>query len=145
MKTHKTPSVIGKRRRDGGRRGAAVVEFAVVSPVLLLILLGMIECGRMIMVQQALTTAVREGARAASLTGTAGAAINAVEEFLAGVGVRGSSVKVTPGSSGITGHGQPITVTVTVPFAKVSWLPSPIFMKNATMSSSATMRRETPS
>jgi hypothetical protein len=48
------------------------------------------------------------------------------------------------GGSGITGHGQPITVTETVPIANVSWLPSPIFMKNATMTSSATMRRETP-
>ena len=144
MKNRHIYLMAGTRRHDG-RRGAAVVEFAVISPVLILMLLGMIECGRMIMVQQALTTAVREGARAASVTGRASAAIDAVEEFLVGAGVRGSNVTVALGSHGATAHGQPITVTVTVPFAKVSWLPSPVFMKNATMSSAATMRRETPS
>jgi hypothetical protein len=81
----------------------------------------------------------------ASVTGNAAAATDAVEEFLAGAGVRGSKVAVALGSNGATGHGQPITVTVSVSFAKVSWLPSPFFMKNATMSSAATMRRETPS
>jgi Flp pilus assembly protein TadG len=138
------PTTHARRRNHGCRKGAAVVEFAVISPLLILVLLGMIECGRMVMVQQALTTAVREGARAASMRGSSGAAKDAVEEFLVGAGVRGSRVAVKLGSNGITAHGQPITVTVSVPFAKVSWLPSPFFMKSAMMSSTATMRRETP-
>jgi Flp pilus assembly protein TadG len=130
--------------KNGRRTGAAVVEFAVVAPVLILVLLGMIECGRMIMVQQALTSAVREGARTASVDGTSSAAIESVNEFLAGAGVRGSNVAVNLGSAGAVAHGQPITVTVSVPFSKVSWLPNPFFMKNLTLSSTATMRRETP-
>ncbi len=49
------------------RRGAAVVEFAVVAPVFFLLVFGMIEFGRAIMVQQILTNASREGARVAVL------------------------------------------------------------------------------
>ena len=52
------------------RRGAAAVEFAVVAPIFLLLVFGMIEYGRMVMVQQVLTNASREGARVAVLDGS---------------------------------------------------------------------------
>src|SRR5688572_16558794 len=45
------------------RRGAAVVEFAIVAPIFFLLIFGMIEFGRVVMVQQLLTNASREGAR----------------------------------------------------------------------------------
>ena len=139
----RNPQAIRQRNRD--RKGAAVVEFAVVAPVLIMLLLGMIECGRMIMVQQSLTTAVREGARSAIIEGTSDStAKNVVESFLAGVGVSGTSITVTPSNTDSMAHGQPITVSVSVPFSEVSWLPNPFFLKNTTLSSTATMRRETP-
>jgi Flp pilus assembly protein TadG len=117
----------------------------VVAPVLILLLLGMIECGRMIMVQQSLTTAAREGARTAIVEGNSTATAKAVvESFLAGVGVTGSQVTVTPNSTASVLHGQPITVSVSVPFKEVSWLPNPLFLGNKTLSSTASMRRETP-
>jgi Flp pilus assembly protein TadG len=127
------------------RKGAAVVEFAVVAPVLFLLLLGMIECGRMIMVQQSLTTAVREGARTAVIEGNSSSvAKSAVESFLAGTGITGTNVTVTPSNTGSVAHGQPITVSVSVPFTKVSWLAHPFFFGSKTLTSTATMRRETP-
>jgi Flp pilus assembly protein TadG len=46
-------------------RGAAAVEFALVLPLLLLILFGIIEFGRAWSVKQTLTDAAREGARIA--------------------------------------------------------------------------------
>lgn len=48
------------------RRGVAAVELALVAPVLLILLLGLWEVGRLIEVQQVLSNAVREGARQAS-------------------------------------------------------------------------------
>src|SRR5687767_15081283 len=45
------------------RRGAAVVEFAMVAPLLFLLIFGLIEFGRVVMVQQVLTNGAREGAR----------------------------------------------------------------------------------
>lgn len=48
-------------------RGAAVVEFALLLPLLLLILLGIIDFGRMLNAQETLTQAAREGARVVAL------------------------------------------------------------------------------
>lgn len=56
------------RRRD---RGAAAVEFALVVPMLLLLVFGIIDFGRMLNVKITLTQAAREGARAAAV-GTVG-------------------------------------------------------------------------
>jgi Flp pilus assembly protein TadG len=48
-------------------RGATVVEFALLLPLLLLILLGIIDFGRMLNAQETLTQAAREGARVVAL------------------------------------------------------------------------------
>lgn len=58
-------------RRPGPRdSGAAAVEFALVMPLLLLLLLGIIDFGRAWNMQIALTQAAREGVRVAALGGT---------------------------------------------------------------------------
>ncbi len=48
------------------RRGIAAVEAAVVLPILLILMLGVWEVGRMIQVDQVLTNSAREGARLAA-------------------------------------------------------------------------------
>jgi Flp pilus assembly protein TadG len=53
--------------RDTPDRGAAAVEFALVLPLLLLILFGIIDFGRALNAQITLTQAAREGARLAAL------------------------------------------------------------------------------
>jgi Flp pilus assembly protein TadG len=49
------------------RKGAATVEFALVAPFFIVLLLGSLEFGRGFMVQQTITNATREGAREAVL------------------------------------------------------------------------------
>jgi len=61
---------MGLRRfsgRDAPDRGAAAVEFALVLPLLLLIVFGIIDFGRALNAQITLTQAAREGARLAAL------------------------------------------------------------------------------
>jgi Flp pilus assembly protein TadG len=128
------------------RRGAAVVEFAVVSPVFFLLVFGMIEYGRMVMVQQLLTNAAREGARVGVLdSSTASEVRAAVKSYLtaANVNLTDDKIAITPANPSSAGYGQPVTVTVSVPFSQVSWLPSPMFLGGTTMSASSAMRRET--
>ncbi|HET9517712.1 MAG TPA: TadE family protein [Actinoplanes sp.] len=48
-------------------RGSAAVELAIVLPLLLLVLFGVIDFGRMLNTQITLTEAAREGARASAL------------------------------------------------------------------------------
>ena len=51
----------------GSDRGAVAVEFALVLPLLLLILFGIIDFGRMLNAQITVNEAAREGARAMAL------------------------------------------------------------------------------
>jgi hypothetical protein len=125
------------------RRGAAVVEFAIVAPVFILLVFGMIEYGRMVMVQQLLTNASREGARKAVLDGATKSEIETlVTDYLSNSSVSGASVTVTPDPPSNAAFGDPVTVSVSIPFDQVSWLPSPMYLGGATMSASAVMRRE---
>ncbi|NMC19699.1 MAG: pilus assembly protein [Thermogutta sp.] len=126
------------------RLGVAAVEFAVVAPLFFLLLLGMIEFGRMVMVQQVITNASREGARLGVLDGTTTTEItNAVEAYLASGGVRNATVTVTPDPPSQAGYDEPVTVTVRVPFSQVSWLPTPMFLGGTELSAVTVMRRET--
>ena len=126
------------------RRGAAVVEFAIVAPVLLLLVFGMIEYGRLVMVQQVITNATREGARQAVLDGaTTTSVTTVVNDFLTASRISGAVVTVTPNPPSSAAFGDPVTVSVQVPFSQVSWLPTPMFLSTTTLSATTVMRRET--
>jgi len=125
------------------RRAAAAVEFAVVAPVFLLLVFGMIEYGRMVMVYQVITNASREGARAAVLDGaTTSGVTTAVNTYLTSGAVSGATVTVSPNPPSGAQNGDPVTVTVSIPFSQVSWLPSPMYLGSKTLSSATVMRRE---
>jgi Flp pilus assembly protein TadG len=129
------------------RRGAVAVEFAIVASVFFLIVFGMIEIGRVLMVQQILTNASREGVRIAILdspTPTATQVNTTVTTYLQNMGISGSTVTINPTEPTSAAYGSPVTVTVQVPFSNVSWLPSFMFVRaNAKIKASAVMRRET--
>lgn len=127
------------------RRAAAAVEFAIVAPVFFLLIFGMIEYGRMVMVQQVITNASREGARVAVLDGATVAEINTtVNDFLTSASINAASTTVTvaPNPPSNAEFGDPITVTVSVPFGQVSWLPSPMYLGETTLTATTVMRRE---
>lgn len=54
-------------QRFGSDRGAAAVEFALVCILLLMLMVGMVEIGRLYAAQLSVTHAAREGARAAAV------------------------------------------------------------------------------
>jgi Flp pilus assembly protein TadG len=132
------------RKCRTSRRGAAVVEFAVVAPLFITLVFGMIEYGRMVMVQQMLTNAAREGARVGVLDGATTAAVqSSVTTYLSNASISGSTVTVSPSPPSSAGYGDPVTVTVTIPFASVSWIPAPMFLSGKTLTAKSVMRRET--
>jgi len=125
------------------RRGAAAVEFAVVAPIFLLLVFGMIEYGRMVMVQQVLVNASREGARKAVLDGsTQQDVVDVVDQYLNSASIDGATITVTPANPEDAAFGDPVTVTVSVDFDQVSWLPSPMYLGGKTLSATSVMRRE---
>jgi len=127
------------------RRGAAAVEFAIVAPIFFLMVFGMIEFGRMVMVQQVLTNASREGARIAVLDGaTKALVVSKVNTYLTSAGISGATVTTTPSEPNTAAYGEPVTVNVQIPFSSVSWLPAPMFIdENTKLTANTVMRRET--
>jgi Flp pilus assembly protein TadG len=57
------------KRTSKSERGAALVEFALALPLLLVVIAGIVDFGFLFQRYEVLTNAVREGARVASLPG----------------------------------------------------------------------------
>jgi len=66
-----------------------------------------------------------------------------VRRYLASAGINGATIDVVPDPPSSAGYGESVTVTVSVPFDDVSWLPHPFFVGGKTLSAQAIMRRET--
>src|SRR3954452_10078322 len=80
------PGALRRPRRP--RRGAAIVEFAVVAPLLMMFVLGIIEIGRLVNVAQVATNTSREGARYAVQGGANTSTIDAyLRTYLASAGM----------------------------------------------------------
>jgi Flp pilus assembly protein TadG len=132
------------------RLGIAVVEFAVVASLLFVLVLGIIEFGRAMMVLEMLTNAARNGCRTGTLAGSVKSDVTgAVTNALTGAGFSGTRTTVQDNgttlandtdSTGLTG--DTVTVTVQVPYSNVTWLPTSIFLGGKTLGSSIVMRHE---
>jgi hypothetical protein len=132
------------------RRGTSAVEFALVAPWFFMLVLGMVEFGRAVMVQQIITNASREGARVAVLDGTSTTEVTTkVSDYLENAGIEGADITVNPNPPNTAEYGDPVTVSVSIGFGEVSWVPLPkipwtnIDLKAKTLSASTVMRRET--
>jgi len=137
-----------KPRTKLKRRGTSAVEMAFVAPVFLTLVLGIIEASRLGMVCQLLTTAAREGCRVAVINGMTQTDVqNRVNTVLSGSGISVGTVDPTcpsPYAWDSAPSETPITVSLSVPYSNVTWLGTPYFFKNATVSASATMSCERP-
>jgi Flp pilus assembly protein TadG len=113
------------------RRGAAAVEFAVVSLVLFPLLIGIWEVTRLVEVQQLLANAAREGGRQASTGNVNTAGVQqVVASYLTRNGIPCSTSNVTVTNLTSSSRSDPTTanqfdqfhVTVTIPFDSVRWV-----------------------
>ena len=98
--------------------GAAAVEFALILPVFLVLLLGIIEFGAAYNAQILLTNAAREAARSYSLTGDEGEAVAAAEAATAPIGLEIEASDVTFAVSPAGACTSPASLSVTVEVSK---------------------------
>lgn len=143
LESHPVWRLLGRRAlASQSRRGVATVEFAIIAPLFFLLVLGCIELGRALMVQQILTNASRAGARTAvTLAGTEATAVAAATDFAEGASVAGVNVTVSPNPANADA-GDMVTVTVSVPYDNVTWVPAPWFLGGASLSATSVMRKE---
>jgi Flp pilus assembly protein TadG len=102
-------------------RGAAAVEFAMVVPLLLVLVLGIAEFGHAFQVQGTLSAAAREGARVMALQNDRAAARTAVRDAAPTLdpAISDAQIAITPGACPATGTGTTnvrVTVDYPMPF-----------------------------
>lgn len=144
--------MIRTHHRLGSRRGQALVEFALVVPMLLLMLVGIIEFGRAWNMSQVVTDAARQGARtAAVLNPDPSASVDSVRAVVAAA-LQSGNVNASTATVQVdnfqAGSNTPVTVTVAVPyqfviFGPVMALAGQTFTNGTiTLRSAAIMRNE---
>lgn len=105
---------MGVFNQQGKEHGAALVEFAIVLPLLLILLLGMSEFGLLFYNKQVLTNASREGARA-GITRADSVTIKALVDnyCLDRLITFDSAASVTTTTAGVGGdYGEDLSVSV---------------------------------
>jgi len=151
-----SPSVSSRlpsRKTKFRRSGQALVEFALIVPVLLLLLLGTVEVGWLLNINLQFANAAREGARAAALGKTSAVITTRVTNYLAAVRITptittefsnndGTSWTVvgTSGAYNNAQNGSLIRVSVTATHRQLTnFIPG---LNNFVISKSVIMRRE---
>lgn len=105
-------------RRAADERGAAMVEFALVLPLLLMVVFGIFQFGIVFRHYLTITDAARVGARAAAVardTGECAAASTAIQKTVSAAdwAVIGPTFQCTPGAS----TGDPVTIALHYPYS----------------------------
>lgn len=109
-------------RTKDRERGAAAVEFALVLPVLIALLLGIIDFGGAFSAQQTLTYAARAGARVMVLQNSTSAATSAAQNAASPLGtLPASAFAVSPSACS---PGTQVTFTVNYTFTGTGFFPS---------------------
>jgi Flp pilus assembly protein TadG len=128
------------RTRKMLRLGAVAVEMAIVTPLLLAMLFGIIEFGWLFTVRSTMVNAAREGARLGALEGvTESEIVNRTSELLAPMHIDDNcSVTV----SMPTDENPTVTVNVAAPRSSVSLVGNFFGFTSGTITGSASMRRE---
>jgi Flp pilus assembly protein TadG len=135
------------RARVGRRAGASAVEFAFAAPVMFVFVLGIVEVGRGIMVQQLLLNAARQGCRTGILPSSGNTEItNAVTNALTPSGISSDTITVTVNDNVLDAKnattGQDVTVTVAVPVGSVTWVPVSRYLINGNISAQYTLKKQ---
>jgi Flp pilus assembly protein TadG len=124
------------RQPPDASRGQAMVEFALVLPALMVLMLGIFEFGRAVYTSNALTNAAREGARYGIInpTDTSGIQAHAIETAV-GLSLAPASVTVTCPDGNQCTPGNRIRVLVNYDFE----IATPVAGPHLALSGSATM------
>lgn len=123
-------------------RGQSVVEFALILPLLFLVLFGITEFGRAWMTANILTSAAREGCRIAIVTGPTVALVQTrVTEVCTAAGVTTTSITVSGPDA--NDPERRVTVTVTADFQVIPGTVLGSFNGTIPLSATSVMRHET--
>jgi Flp pilus assembly protein TadG len=133
-----------RHSRCHDRRGATLVEFAVVAPLFFMLVMAIIEFTRAMSASAALANAAHAAARVAILDSAQLSDVTAASNgCLSTAGLPPVTPTISPNPPSNAAAGQDVTVTVSLPFSQISWLPLPQWLGGVTLSATAIEQRET--
>jgi Flp pilus assembly protein TadG len=106
------------------QRGAAAVEFALVLPVLVLLVMGIMELGRAYNAKITLTEAAREGVRAMAINNSQTAAKTVAQSAASALYPRLGDSDFSFSSNNCV-IGSPVTVTISYKFSTLTGIAGP--------------------
>ncbi len=138
-------SAVFTGRDKAKRSGVVTVEVALIVPILLLLMFGLIEYGWMFLKSQEITNAARRGARVAVRADATNSDVTAaIAQVMsdADLGDSGYQVTITPADISAAATGDVITVEITLPYGNVSLAGSPIVPTPEDIDATASMAKE---
>lgn len=118
-----------------------MVEAAVIAPLMILAMFGMIEVGYAFMIKQTVTLAAREGARAAALPGGDAQDVqSAVDASMAAANLSGHVTETNVSTLGPNDY--EVWVEVRMPFDRAGFTGNLLGGGSFNISARTTMRRE---
>jgi Flp pilus assembly protein TadG len=109
-------------------RGAVAVEFAIIAPILVMLLLGIMEFGRAYNTQLTLTNAAREGVRVMAIANDPAAAKTAAQSAAASVSTSIPVTDITL-STQVCSTGAQVTLTISYNLSTITGIAGPFPMK----------------
>ena len=126
-------------------KGAATVEAAVVFPLLLVLVFGVIEYGWMFLKAHQITNAARSGCRVAIRpSATTQDVIDTVTALMATAGITGETITTNPTDITLdnVGVGGTVEVKITVPWVNMAIINFSLLPKPTNLRASVTMAKE---
>ena len=134
----RTRPSVPARDRTRRERGAAAVEFALVFPLLLTIVLGITEFGIAFSTQARISQAAREAARTMAVGDTSTNARNAARAAAPGVALTDAQIAISPVTFVGAAAGATASITITYPYTYLTGF----FGSGVTMTGTGVMRCE---
>jgi Flp pilus assembly protein TadG len=150
---------ITNQKSTSSRSGAAIVEFAILSPMLVLLILGGIDMGQFVNTGQVVSNASRVGVRKATLIETKNTSdvtdsvVDYISQYVPGlnrstiaaattvtVKLQGSTISGT--TLGAVPTGQRLDVSVSFQYQAVRWIPFLTTLNGRSLVKTSMMRKE---
>ena len=134
-------------RMKSRERGVALIELALVLPLLLLLTFGVIEYGWVFTNTAELTNAARNAARLGVRPNVTSAQVTAsIDDLLGLTGLAEApyEVTLTPAEVADLLPGQTFTVRITVPYSEVELIGFPLIPTPTNLRAQVTMAKEGP-
>ena len=115
------------RVRERSERGAVAVEFAILAPILIMLLMGIMEFGRAYNAQASLSAAAREGVRVMAVSNDPAAARLAAENAAVSLMPALTDTNISFGATACA-PGTQITITITYNLSTLTGIAGPFSM-----------------